>query len=76
MREDSQHHMFDGALLFEDHSREIKKNLVPLHFKLTLLIELGIPQPNATELQIAGEHFLIVTCETVVILFVDHLQQG
>jgi hypothetical protein len=67
--------MFDGALLFEDHSRKIKEHLVPLHFELALLIELGIPQSNATELQIAGEYFLIIACETGVILLVDHLQQ-
>jgi hypothetical protein len=67
--------MFDGALFFKDHSREVKEHLVPLHFKLALLVKLGIPQPNATELQITGEHFLIVACERGVILLVNHLQQ-
>jgi len=66
--------MFDGTLFFEDHSRQIEKHLVPLHFKLAPFIELGIPQPNATELQVTGENFLIVTCETQVCLLVDHLQ--
>jgi hypothetical protein len=66
--------MFDGALFLEDHSRQIEKHLVPLHFKLAPLIELSIPQPNATELQVTGENFLIVTRETCVRLLVDHLQ--
>jgi hypothetical protein len=42
--------MFDGALLFKDHSCQIKENLVPFHFKLALLVQLSIPQPNAAEL--------------------------
>jgi len=66
--------MFDGTLFFEDHSRQIEKHLVPLHFKLAPFIELSIPQPNATELQVTGENLLIVTCETRVCLLVDHLQ--
>jgi hypothetical protein len=76
MCEDSEHHMFNGALLFEDHTRQIKEHLVPLHFELALLIQLSIPQPNAAELQIAGEHFLIIACEACICLFVDHLQQN
>jgi hypothetical protein len=65
--------MFNGALFFKDHACQIKENLVPFHFKLTLLIELSILQPNATELQIAGKHLLVVTCEARICLLVDHL---
>jgi hypothetical protein len=67
--------MLDGALFLEDHSREIKKHLVPLHFELASFVQLRIPEPNSAELQVTGEHFLIVTCETRVRLLVDHLQR-
>jgi hypothetical protein len=35
--------MFNCTLFFEDHSRQIKKHLVPLNFKLAPFIELSIP---------------------------------
>ena len=74
VREDSEHHVLYGTLLLEDHPCQVEQHLVPLHLQLTLLVQLSIPQPNPTELQIAGEYFLIHGREGWITLLVYHLQ--
>lgn len=53
--ENAEDHVLDGALLLEDHARQIQQHLITLDFQLRFLKELRIAQANATELQIRGK---------------------
>lgn len=53
--EDAEDHVLDGALLLEDHPGQVEEHLVPLYFQLRFLVQLGIPQPDAAELQVRGK---------------------
>lgn len=72
--ENAKHHMLHRALLLKDHSRQIQQHLIALHFQLTFFIQLRVPQPDATKLQITGKYFFVGCCKGCIIRFVDHLQ--
>lgn len=52
VRQDSEHHVLNRALLLENHSRQIQQDLIPLHLQLRLFVQLRIPQPDSAELQV------------------------
>lgn len=73
VRENSEDHVLNGALLLEDHTRQVKQNLVPLDLQLRLLVEMRIAQTNTAELQVTREYLLILLGKRSVATFVNHL---
>lgn len=73
VRENSEDHVLNGALLLEDHTRQVKQNLVPFDLQLRLLVEMRIAQSNTAELQVTREYLLILLGKRSVATFVNHL---
>lgn len=73
MRQYPQHHVLNGALLLKHHPGQVQQHLVPLHLQLRPLVQLGVPQADAAELEVGREYFLVVHREVAVVLFVYHL---
>ena len=71
--EDPVDHGVQGALLLEDDPGQVEQHLVPLHLQQRPLIDLSIPQTQATELEILLKHLTVVITEVAVIVLVDHL---
>jgi len=61
--ENAEDHVLNGALLLEDHACQIQEHLIPLDLQLRFLIQLCIPQPNPTELQIRGKDLMGITAK-------------
>ena len=74
MGEDPLYHDVQCTLLLEDDSSQVKEDLVPLDLQQTSLIDLGIPQTQATELEISFKHMAVMVTEVAVIVFVDNLK--
>jgi hypothetical protein len=63
-----------GGLLLEDDPGQVQQHLVPLHLQLGALVDLGVAQPDAAELEVLLEERLIVGGEVSVVRLVDHLR--
>ena len=74
MGEDPLYHDVQCTLLLEDDTSKVKENLVPFDLQQTSLIDLSIPQTQATELQISFKHMTVVLTEVAIIVFVDNLK--
>lgn len=74
MGEDPLYHDVQCTLLLEDDTSKVKENLVPFDLQQTPLIDLSVPQTQATELQISFKHMTVVLTEVAIIVFVDNLK--
>ena len=68
------YHDVQCALLLEDDTGKVKQNLVPLDLQQTSLIDLGVPQTQATELKISFKHMTVMVTKVAIIVFVDNLK--
>ena len=68
------YHDVQRALLLEDDTGKVKQNLVPLDLQQTSLIDLGVPQTQATELKISFKHMAVMVTKVAIIVFVDNLK--
>ena len=68
------YHDVQRALLLEDDTGKVKQNLVPLDLQQTSLIDLGVPQTQATELKISFKHMTVMVTKVAIIVFVDNLK--
>ena len=68
------YHDVQSALLLEDDTGKVKQNLVPLDLQQTSLIDLGVPQTQATELKISFKHMAVMVTEVAIIVLVDNLK--
>ena len=60
-------------LLLEDHATQVEENLHSLHRELFHREQLGVPQADATELEVPLEHHLVLLVEVALAVLVDHL---
>jgi hypothetical protein len=74
VRQYPENDVLDGALLLEYHPGQVEQHLVPLHLQLGLLVEVGVAEADAAELEVAGEHLLVLLGEGVVAYFIYHLR--
>jgi hypothetical protein len=74
VRQYPENDVLDGALLLEYHPGQVEQHLVPLHLQLGLLVEVGVAETDAAELEVAGEHLLVLLGEGVVAYFIYHLR--
>lgn len=69
------YNVFYRALLFEDHTSEVQQDLVPFDLQLGGLVEVGISEADAAELQVTGEDLLVLLREWSVADFIYDLKQ-
>ena len=74
MCEDPLYHGVQGALLLEDNPGQVQEDLVALDLQQTPLVDLGVPQAQAAELEILLKNLAVVVAEVSVIVLVDNLK--